>query len=170
MLSFKEVDPKVLGPKYQKAKVEEPKVETPDESKEDLVKELVFDDETDSSTTLFSNGEPDTKDEITAEELKEFYAIKEEKCAIHQPYLPRVLTPCPFCGGEAKVYTGVARSFHKKESQDCDLSKDTNASIKYESFTECYCIVCDTHGPKFFDRKHDGSFLFDAIDAWNRRF
>lgn len=165
MLSFKQVDPEVLGPKYRKVKVEEPKVETPDESKEDLVKELVFDDETDSSTTLFSNGEP----MITKEELESTYQIedstaKEDPEAIiesltTQQVISMVLYKCPFCGGEAKVRTGIMHIHSSKEGK----------GTEHKTYAECYCSKCETHGPHFFDETHDGTFLFDAINAWNRR-
>lgn len=59
-----------------------------------------------------------------------------------------VLKPCPFCGGEACVQT-------------------TTKSHIPAAFV--YCKKCNSVSALFLDTKRDGTFLFDAIDAWNRR-
>lgn len=61
------------------------------------------------------------------------------------------LKPCPFCGGKAKMHTGVTLSVPKR-------------SLAY-----CYCMRCQATSAHYEDRKQDGTFLKEAIDAWNRR-
>ncbi len=58
------------------------------------------------------------------------------------------LKPCPFCGGEAEMVTTVL----------CHMSM---AYVK--------CKECDAKAQTFGDRSHDGSYIFSAIEAWNRR-
>ena len=62
-----------------------------------------------------------------------------------------VLKPCPFCGGEARVRTTT--------------TQDTPSS----PMAFVCCKKCQSTATAFVDYKNDGSFLFDAIDARNRR-
>ena len=61
------------------------------------------------------------------------------------------LKPCPFCGGEAKIYATTTGPF-------------PNHAKHY-----CYCEKCFASGQSFSDFTNDGSSVFDAIEAWNRR-
>ena len=61
------------------------------------------------------------------------------------------LKPCPFCGGEAKIYATTTGTF-------------PNHAKHY-----CYCEKCFASGQSFSDFTNDGSSVFDAIEAWNRR-
>ena len=61
------------------------------------------------------------------------------------------LKPCPFCGGKAKIYATTTRTYpdHGKHY--------------------CYCEKCLATGRSFSDFENDGSSVFKAIEAWNRR-
>ena len=61
------------------------------------------------------------------------------------------LKPCPFCGGEACVKTS------------------TTQTIPSHPMAWVYCKKCKSSSASFDDYKKNGTFLFDAIDAWNRR-
>lgn len=61
------------------------------------------------------------------------------------------LKPCPFCGGNAKLHATTTRTF-------------PNHCKHY-----CYCDKCLAMGPPFADYEDDGSSVFKAIEAWNRR-
>ena len=61
------------------------------------------------------------------------------------------LKPCPFCGGEAKIRTGVTSSVPK-------LSKAL-----------VICQQCLASTDWFYDTAGDAEFVFEAIEAWNRR-
>lgn len=61
------------------------------------------------------------------------------------------LKPCPFCGGKAMIKTSVAILNPK-----CATAM-------------CYCEKCNASGKLFEDNNHDGTFIYEAIEAWNRR-
>lgn len=61
------------------------------------------------------------------------------------------LKPCPFCGGSAKIYASTTRIY-------------PNHGKHY-----CYCEKCLASGPSFSDLEDDGSSVFKAIEAWNKR-
>ena len=58
------------------------------------------------------------------------------------------LKPCPFCGGKAKLNTNSSR---------------------ITSFAYCYCRKCLASGHFAYDEKGNGKYIFEAIEAWNRR-
>ena len=58
------------------------------------------------------------------------------------------LKPCPFCGGEAKMETYVSTS---------------------SSYARCVCKGCNIATQNYRDAEHDGSYIFRACKAWNRR-
>ena len=61
------------------------------------------------------------------------------------------LKPCPFCGGEARIRTGITSSVPK-------LSKALVTCQKCLASTDWFC-----------DTESDAEFVFKAIEAWNRR-
>ena len=61
------------------------------------------------------------------------------------------LKPCPFCGGEAVLYTTV---------ENCYLPIGK---------VWVYCKTCRSTSQSFKDTSHDGLFITKAIEAWNRR-
>ena len=61
------------------------------------------------------------------------------------------LKPCPFCGGEAEIFT------------------TTSDSIPRKGRAWCHCISCHSSGEPFEDNDNNGQFVFKAIEAWNRR-
>lgn len=61
------------------------------------------------------------------------------------------LKPCPFCGGKSMIKTSVAILNPK-----CATAM-------------CYCEKCNASGKLFEDNNHDGTFIYEAIEAWNRR-
>ena len=58
------------------------------------------------------------------------------------------LKPCPFCGGEAGMVTTV-------------INQTSQAYVK--------CKKCDAKTLTYGDHDHDGSYVFSACEAWNRR-
>lgn len=171
-LSFKEVDPSVLGPKYKKVKVEEPDKKSnffkadPETTKkviDGLNKELddkgitdvkeakklfdekVFGKEPENNEMFERYPKPFVVDVPQPEEKKPHFVIGID---------PRVPMPCPFCGGESKIKTGI---------------KPIGSESMMTAYARCYCGECKTMGPKFYDKDENGQFIFDAIDAWNRR-
>lgn len=58
------------------------------------------------------------------------------------------LKPCPFCGAEAMLETEVQG---------------------YTSIVRIKCICCRATTRVFRDSDHDGSYIFNAVEAWNRR-
>ena len=58
------------------------------------------------------------------------------------------LKPCPFCGGKAGIVTTV---------------------ICYTPRAYVKCKECNTTTQTFSDCDHDGSYIFSACEAWNRR-
>ena len=62
------------------------------------------------------------------------------------------LKPCPFCGGEARVLTCVVEHIN------------TVAAAAH-----CECKECGAATKEVEDKEGDGSFVFKAIEAWNRR-
>lgn len=58
------------------------------------------------------------------------------------------LKPCPFCGAEARMVTSV----------QC-----------YTPTALVKCIECRAETRIFLDSDHDGSYIFDAVESWNRR-
>ena len=61
------------------------------------------------------------------------------------------LKPCPFCGGKAKIYA------------------TTTGTCPNHAKHYCYCGKCFASGKSFSDFENDGSSVFKAIEAWNRR-
>lgn len=61
------------------------------------------------------------------------------------------LKPCPFCGGKAKLHATTTRTY-------------PNHCKHY-----CYCEKCYATGQSFSDFEDDGSSVFKAVEAWNRR-
>lgn len=61
------------------------------------------------------------------------------------------LKRCPFCGGKAKIYATTTMTYpnHGKHF--------------------CYCEKCNASSKSFSDFENDGSSVFKAIEAWNRR-
>lgn len=62
------------------------------------------------------------------------------------------LKPCPFCGGKAKICATTTKTYPKDHGQHW-----------------CYCEKCGATGQSFSDFEDDGSSVFKAIEAWNRR-
>ena len=58
------------------------------------------------------------------------------------------LKPCPFCGAEARMITSVS----------------LNTPYAYVR-----CKNCRAETTSFRDTENNGSFIFNAIEAWNRR-
>ncbi len=61
------------------------------------------------------------------------------------------LKQCPFCGGKAAIRTSA-----------------TNAIPKHVR-AYCYCKKCLSTGESFIDYEDDGTCVFKAVEAWNRR-
>ena len=61
------------------------------------------------------------------------------------------LKPCPFCGGEASIRTGVTSS----------VPKVPKAIV--------ICQKCSASTDWFCDKGGNAEFVFEAIEAWNRR-
>lgn len=61
------------------------------------------------------------------------------------------LKSCPFCGGEAAIYSGVT-SYHPPVPK-----------------AYVYCKECYVATMTFEDMKNDGAHFQKAIEAWNRR-
>ena len=62
------------------------------------------------------------------------------------------LKPCPFCGGEAELRTGMEGSL-----------------VPHLAYALCTCKKCGSNSASFNDTAHNGKYVFDAIEAWNRR-
>lgn len=58
------------------------------------------------------------------------------------------IKPCPFCGGEGILYTGVS----------CNCS-----------YAKVYCDKCKTGTKEVFDKLHNGTFVKTAVEMWNKR-
>ena len=58
------------------------------------------------------------------------------------------LKPCPFCGEEAMLETDVQG---------------------HTSIARIKCVRCRAATRVFIDSDNDGSYIFDAAEAWNRR-
>lgn len=142
-LSFKEVDPSVLGPKYKSVKVKAEKVEAKLEALEELKPPISKEPE--HNEMIESYQKPFVVDVPQPEEKKPHFVIGIDS---------RVPMPCPFCGGESKIKTGV---------------EPIGAQSMLTAYARCYCDECKTMGPKFYDKDKNGQFIFDSLDAWNRR-
>lgn len=157
-LSFKEVDPSVLGPKYKKVKVEEPgKKSNFFKADPETTKKVIDGLEKELNKELTDKGITDVKDAKKLIDEKVFGITPLEPVSVPsilKEQDPRIPIPCPFCGSEAKIRTGIP-------SMGYENSRMAHA--------KCYCTKCGANGPVFLDEEHDGSFVFNAIDAWNRR-
>lgn len=65
------------------------------------------------------------------------------------------LEPCPFCGGLAHLHTDVTEGM-------------VGLIIQYPT-AFVSCDECGARTTAFDDTNHDGKYVFEAIDAWNRR-
>lgn len=172
-LSFKEVDPSVLGPKYKKVKVEEPgKKSNFFKADPESAKNLITDLNKELNKELTDKDITDVKDAKKLIDEKVFGKEPENNEMYQKPFVvdvpqpeekkphfvigidPRVPMPCPFCGGESKIKTGV---------------EPIGAQSMLTAYARCYCDECKTMGPKFYDKDKNGQFVFDSLDAWNRR-
>ena len=61
------------------------------------------------------------------------------------------LKPCPFCGGEARIRIGVT------------------SSVPHVSKAIVICRECSASTDWLYEKKGDAEFVFEAIEAWNRR-
>ena len=61
------------------------------------------------------------------------------------------LKPCPFCGGKARIRTWVT-------------SRVPNVSKAI-----VICQECSASTDLFYEKVGDAEFVFEAIEAWNRR-
>ena len=61
------------------------------------------------------------------------------------------LKPCPFCGGEATIRTTTTKTYPNHVQ------------------AWCYCKKCSSSSKSFADYDDDGTCVFKAIEAWNRR-
>ena len=61
------------------------------------------------------------------------------------------LKPCPFCGGKAKIVTGISA---------CSPKRPT-AYIG--------CEICRASTRIVADLEYDGSFILKVIELWNKR-
>lgn len=61
------------------------------------------------------------------------------------------LKPCPFCGGKAELTTDVTAERYSKP----------RAMI--------YCTNCKIETRWFDDKNRDGTFVEEAVNAWNKR-
>lgn len=64
-----------------------------------------------------------------------------------------ILKPCPFCGKEARLVTSVR------------FAGKATAS----SYAKVVCDSCLTRSVEVPDKKGDGRFVLEAINAWNSR-
>lgn len=60
------------------------------------------------------------------------------------------LKPCPFCGCDGKVVTGITSGVPRRAT---DYVR---------------CVECGASAELFYDIACDGSFVFKAIEAWDR--
>lgn len=58
------------------------------------------------------------------------------------------IKPCPFCGGEGILFTGVS----------CNCS-----------YAKVYCDMCKAGTKEVFDKSHTGTFVETAVEMWNKR-
>ena len=58
------------------------------------------------------------------------------------------LKPCPFCGGEGKLFSGIS----------CN-----------RSYAKVYCDKCKAGTKEVFDQLNDGRFVETAVEIWNKR-
>lgn len=141
MLSFKEVDPSVLGPKYRKVKREEPKEKDSapvvDYPKREEIEELL------KPGNYIAREE---KTVISPDEMAKL-AVKGEDGET-KVYSRPSLSPCPFCKGEARLRTDIVAGTYM-------------AQIR--------CLECGASGPRIYDKGHDGEFVFKALEMWNGR-
>lgn len=62
------------------------------------------------------------------------------------------LKPCPFCGGEAKLCTGVTSGLS---------SQQPIALVK--------CVSCGCGTPSLIDSGKNGKNICEVVDMWNKR-
>lgn len=65
-----------------------------------------------------------------------------------------ILKPCPFCGKEARLVTFV---------------RNVGCAAACSSYAKVVCDSCLTRSVEVQDRKGDGRFVLEAINAWNSR-
>lgn len=150
MLSFKEVDPSVLGPKYKKNKKTETVKTTEFKSDPEGTKEAIK-NVTEEFNNKIANGEIVGTEEVKRAIENVLNEPKENAVSKPTEYAGPNLKPCPFCSGTAKLVTDMK-----------SLNEDAY-------FAQIKCLDCGTIGPRAFDKAHDGMFVFDAISKWNRR-
>lgn len=140
MLSFREVDPSVLGSKYRKVKKEEPKEKDSAPVVENPKREGIEE--------LLKPGNYIAKEEKTVVSPDEMAKLA-IKCEDMEAKVCRPnLSPCPFCKGEARLKTDTVAGTYM-------------AQIR--------CLKCGAAGPRVYDKAHDGEFVFKALEMWNGR-
>lgn len=141
MLSFKEVDPSVLGPKYKKVK-----------AKDEFVSDAVAVEEACRKVENEMNEKPENDLSVSVKEAvdktKEFINKAKPDTTVMYVDTRPVIAPCPFCGKEASIKTDM---FAGKYA----------AQVK--------CLSCGSSGPRITDHDHDGTFVFEALGIWNER-
>lgn len=61
------------------------------------------------------------------------------------------LKPCPFCGGEAEIVTGV-----------------TNITPRHGK-VHIKCSSCGACSDTYYDSDYNGEYILKVINAWNTR-
>lgn len=143
MLSFKEVDPSVLGPKYKKVKAKDEFV-----SDAVAVEEACRKVENETNEKLEKGLSVSVKEAV--DKTKEFINKANPDTTVMYGNVDTrpIVASCPFCGEEASLNTDM---FAGKYA----------AQVK--------CLSCGSSGPRVTDHDHDGTFVFKALGIWNER-